>query len=120
MQGIKADLEARENKLVADYRQALETGARADQLRQLENRIADVNQVRQTIPVIGDAVASGLDPTKTGAAVASLGALAWGLWQRRSVQHYRTAVTRYMSKTDAAESEKLLNEVARTAAKVGT
>lgn len=114
MKEIEADLQRREAELVDQYKTAIETGARAETLEQLERKIENTQMIRQGVATGQRLLGMDLtNPEEAGRGILEVGMLVYALWMRKKLRRTETGITRFMAKADKKDSEKLYDEIAR-------
>lgn len=115
LKGFQADLEQREEKLIAQYNAILEAGdkagdlaSRADELEALKVEIADTVRLRQTSEVPAMVVETDwTDPKAAGPAIGAIGALAYAWINRKNFKSLSNGVKRFRAGSD----EKIKNDL---------
>jgi len=114
MKGIEADIERREAELVDQYKTAIETGAKAETLEQLERKIENTQTIRQGVATGKRLIGIDLNnPAEAGRGIFEVGMFIYALWMRKKLRRTETGITRFMAKADKKDSQELYNELAR-------
>lgn len=108
LKGMQADLERREQALIARYNQLVAAGAQAETLEDLKQQIADTVRLRQTSQVAADvSKTSWDDPVAAGGAIAAIAATAYGWIKRRDLQNTVAAIKTHRAGLDESSKQSL-------------
>ena len=108
IKGMQADLERRQQALIARYNQLIEAGAKAETLEDLRQKIDDLETAKQTaaaVPAI--AKTNWADPAAAGGAIGMITALGYAWLKRRDLQNTVGGVRAFRAGLDESSKQKL-------------
>ena len=105
IQGMQADLEARETALIEKYNALIAAGAKADELADVERDLKNIELSKQTVTVADQGTkVDWSDPVQVGGYVGTLGSLAYAWINRKKFLNNAAALKQI--RAESKETEK--------------
>jgi len=108
LKSVQADLERREQALIARYNELVEAGAKADTLEELKQEIAETVRLRQGAETVESvATTDWTDPKAAGGAIGLIATLLYGWTKRKQLLNTVDGLRTFRADSDEPTKHKL-------------
>jgi len=108
LKGLQADLDRREQSLIAHYNELVDAGVKAEALEDVKKQIANTIKLKQVSETAGEVMKTNWsDPAAAGGAIGSIAMLGYALLNKRKATAAGNAIRTIRAGSDEANKHQI-------------